>query len=205
MTATYGDIIYVQRIGYRHFGVYVGNDKVIHYTKVSGSSCDGIIRETPIDVFLDGSQEYVVYKFEEEKLVNLVKTLSGGLSLMSPFSLMNAIRRLGKSFFSDLKIYSSASGGKVSYYRDRYGLEADCVLHLEDGRYALVEVKLGAGEIDNAAKHLLEIERLIMRHNETEHQCKIPLPSIKMVVTGTQYGYKRDDGVLVVPIGCLRD
>jgi len=108
MTATYGDIIYVQRIGYRHFGVYVGNDKVIHYTKASGSSCDGIIRETSIEFFLDGSQEYVVYEFEKEKLVNLVKTLSGGLSLMSPFSLMNAIGRLGKSFFSDLKIYSSA-------------------------------------------------------------------------------------------------
>ena len=128
---------------------------------------------------------------------------------VSPSYFNTDFKTLGFLFESlvirDLKIYSSASGGKVSYYRDRYGLEADCVLHLEDGRYALVEVKLGAGEIDNAAKHLLEIERLIIRHNETEHQCKIHLPSIKMVVTGTQYGYKRDDGVLVVPIGCLRD
>lgn len=107
MTATYGDIIYVQRIGYRHFGVYVGNDKVIHYTKISGSSCDGVIRETSIEFFLDGSQEYVVYKFEKEKLVNLVEALSDGLSLMSPFSLIKSFRRLGKRFFSDLKIYSS--------------------------------------------------------------------------------------------------
>lgn len=105
----------------------------------------------------------------------------------------------------DLKIYSMASGGKVSYYHDRYGLEADCVLHLEDGRYALIEVKLGAGEIDNGAKHLLEIERLIQEHNKTEVQCPIRMPSLKVVITGTQYGYKRDDGVLVVPIGCLKN
>ena len=49
----------------------------------------------------------------------------------------------------DLKVYSSASGGKISYYRDRYGLEVDCVLHLEDGRYALIEVKLGTSEIED--------------------------------------------------------
>lgn len=105
----------------------------------------------------------------------------------------------------DLKVYSSASGGKISYYRDRYGLEADCVLHLEDGRYALIEVKLGEREVDDGAKHLLEIERLIKEKNSTEKQCPIALPTIKMVVTGTQYGYKREDGVLVVPIGCLKD
>ncbi len=105
----------------------------------------------------------------------------------------------------DLKIYSSASNGRISYYRDRYGLEADCVLHLEDGRYALIEIKLGAKEIDDGAKHLLEIERLIKEKNETEKQCPIPLPTLKMVVTGTQYGYKREDGVLVVPIACLKD
>lgn len=105
----------------------------------------------------------------------------------------------------DLKVYSSASGGKISYYRDRYGLEADCVLHLEDGRYALIEVKLGTSEIEDGAKHLLEIERLIKERNATEKQCPIALPAVKMVITGTQYGYKREDGVLVVPIGCLKD
>ena len=104
-----------------------------------------------------------------------------------------------------MKVYSSASGGKISYYRDRYGLEADCVLHLEDGRYALIEVKLGTSEIEDGAKHLLEIERLINERNATEKQCPIALPVVKMVITGTQYGYKREDGVLVVPIGCLKD
>lgn len=105
----------------------------------------------------------------------------------------------------DLRAYSAALGGRVSYYRDRYGLEADCVLHLADGRYALVEFKMGQNEVDEGAAHLCEIERLVRGHNEQERQCPLRPPDLKLVVTGTQYGYRRDDGVLVVPIGCLRD
>lgn len=105
----------------------------------------------------------------------------------------------------DLKVYSAAHDGKVSYYRDRYGLEADCVLHLRDGRYALIEFKLGSADIEEGAKHLTELEELIKQHNEKEKQVKLRLPVLKIVITGTQYGYKRPDGVIVVPIGCLKD
>ena len=105
----------------------------------------------------------------------------------------------------DLKIYSSALGGKVSYYHDRYGLEADAVLHLRDGRYALIEFKLGSADIDEGAKHLLEIERLVAAYNENETQAKLRAPDLKIVITGTQYGYQRPDGVFVIPIGSLRD
>lgn len=105
----------------------------------------------------------------------------------------------------DLKVYSAAHDGKVSYYRDRYGLEADCVLHLRDGRYALIEFKLGSSDIEDGAKHLTQLEELIKQHNEKEKQVKLRLPDLKIVITGTQYGYKRPDGVLVVPIGCLKD
>ena len=105
----------------------------------------------------------------------------------------------------DLKIYSNALGGRVSYYRDRYGIEADCVLHLRDGKYALIEFKLGSSEIDEGAKHLNEIEKLVEEYNKTEKQCLLRAPDLKIVITGTQYGYKRPDGVYVVPIGCLRD
>ena len=105
----------------------------------------------------------------------------------------------------DLKVYSSKMGGKVSYYHDRYGLEADCVLRLRNGRYALIEFKLGATEIDNGAKHLLKIEELIKEHNEEEKQVPLRLPDLKIIITGTKYGYRREDGVLVIPIGCLRD
>ena len=105
----------------------------------------------------------------------------------------------------DLKIYSNALGGRVSYYRDRYGLEADCVLHLRDGKYALIEFKLGSSEIEEGAKHLNEIEKLVEEYNKTEKQCLLRALGLKIVITGTQYGYKRPDGVYVVPIGCLRD
>ncbi len=107
--------------------------------------------------------------------------------------------------FRDLKIYSSALGGRVSYYHDRYGLEADCVLHLRDGKYALIEFKLGSHEIEEGAKHLIEIENLVKKYNETESQAKLRLPDLKLIITGTQYGYKRPDGVYVIPIGCLKD
>ncbi len=105
----------------------------------------------------------------------------------------------------DLKVYSSAMNGQVSYYHDRYGLEADAVLHLKDGRYALIEFKLGSKEIDMGAKHLCEIERLINEYNKKEKQVPLRLPDLKLVITATEYGYKRDDGVYVIPIGCLKD
>lgn len=95
--------------------------------------------------------------------------------------------------------------GEMSYYHDRYGLEADGVLHLKDGRYALLEFKLGANQIDEGAKNLCEIERLIIEYNKKEKQCPLREPDLKIIITGSQYGYRRDDGVFVVPIGCLKD
>lgn len=128
---------------------------------------------------------------------------------LSPEYFNTDFKTLGFLFESlclrDLKIYSSRFDGYVSYYHDRYGLEADCVLHLNDGRYALIEFKLGSHEIDDGAKHLIEIENLIKAYNQTEKQCPMRLPDLKIIVTGTQYGYKRDDGVFVIPIGCLKD
>ena len=105
----------------------------------------------------------------------------------------------------DLKVYSSEHYGTVSYYRDRYGLETDAVLHLNDGRYAIIEIKLGQHDIEEGAKHLCEIEKLIKEHNEKEKQVPLRLPDLKIVITGTKYGYRREDGVFVIPIGCLKD
>lgn len=128
---------------------------------------------------------------------------------ISPEYLHKDFKTLGFLFESlcirDLKCYSQANNGTVSYYHDRYDLEADAVLHLEDGRYALIEFKLGESEIDKGAKHLCEIERLVNEYNLKNQQTSLKLPSLKIVITGTEYGYKRDDGVLVIPIGCLRD
>lgn len=128
---------------------------------------------------------------------------------LSPEYFNTDFKTLGFLFESlcirDLKIYSSNFDGVMSYYHDRYGLEADGVLHLNDGRYALIEFKLGSSEIDEGAEHLIELENLIKEYNEKEKQCPLRLPDLKIVITGTQYGYKRDDGVFVIPIGCLKD
>jgi len=70
----------------------------------------------------------------------------------------------------DLKVYSQSLNGKVSYYHDRYDLEADAVLHIGDGRYALIEFKLGSAEIEEGARHLLKIKELVQKYNEREKQ-----------------------------------
>lgn len=105
----------------------------------------------------------------------------------------------------DLKIYSSKYGGTISYYRDRFGLEADAVLHLEDGRYALIEIKLGSNEIEKAAANLCKIEKLIKEFNDTSERIKLREPDLKIIITTGPYGYQRKDGVLIIPIECLKD
>lgn len=105
----------------------------------------------------------------------------------------------------DLKVYSQSLGGRVSYYNDRYGLEVDVVLHLEDGRYALIECKLGSREVDEGARHLLEVKKLIREKNEKEKQVPLREPDLLIVLTGGEMAYRREDGVYVIPLGCLRN
>lgn len=105
----------------------------------------------------------------------------------------------------DFKAYSQALGGKISYYHDRYDLEADGVLHLSDGRYALLEFKLGSAEIEKGAEHLLEIKQLVKEYNEREKQIRLREPDLLMVITAGPIAYTRPDGVHVVPLACLKD
>ena len=93
----------------------------------------------------------------------------------------------------------------MSYYHDRYNLEADWVLHLGDGRYALLECKLGSSEIEEGAAHLVELKRLIREHNKEEKQVPIREPDLMIVLTGGKMAYTRPDGVKIIPLGCLRD
>jgi len=128
---------------------------------------------------------------------------------LSPEMLLQDLKTFGFIFecmcIRDLKAYSQALGGSMSYYHDRYDLEADAVLHLDDGRYALLEFKLGSRDIEEGASHLLEIKRLIREYNEKEKQIRLREPDLLMVVTGGAMAYSRLDGVKVVPLGCLRD
>ena len=105
----------------------------------------------------------------------------------------------------DLKVYTADFNSHTSYYRDRYGLESDLVLHLEDERYALIECKLGSREIEDGAKHLLEIKRLVQEYNKTEKQVPLREPDLLIVLTGGNMAYTRTDGVKVIPLACLKD
>ena len=98
----------------------------------------------------------------------------------------------------DLRIYTEALGGKVYHYRDKSGLECDAVVVLRDGRWGAVEIKLGSNEFEKAAENLIKLSEII------DHK-KMNNPSFLMILTGTKLGYIREDGVLVVPIGCLKD
>lgn len=100
----------------------------------------------------------------------------------------------------DLRIYADALDGQVYHYRDKTGLECDAVIHLRNGSYGLVEIKLGGDTLTDAgAASLLKLAAKI----DTD---KMKAPSFLMVLTGTgQFAYMRPDGVYVVPIACLKD
>ena len=127
----------------------------------------------------------------------------------SPESLELDLNTFGSIFeclcFRDLRVYSQALGGRLSYYHDRSGLDVDAVLHLEDGRYALIECKLGSREIEEGAKHLLEIKRLVTEKNKAGKKTIFREPDLLIVLTGGEMAYTREDGVKVIPIGCMKD
>lgn len=128
---------------------------------------------------------------------------------LTPDSMQMQLNTFGFIFeqlcIRDLKAYTADQYATVSYYNDRYGLEADVVLHLDDGRYALIECKLGSADIDAGAAHLLKLQELIREHNQTEKQVPIREPDLLIVLTGGKVGLRRKDGVYVIPIGCLKD
>lgn len=100
----------------------------------------------------------------------------------------------------DLSVYVNSIGGNLKHYRDRYGLECDNVIHFNDGRYALIEIKLSGSKIKEAEEHLLTLNKLILESSQNLKQ-----PEFLMIITGTDMAYTTEKGVLVVPIGCLKD
>lgn len=122
---------------------------------------------------------------------------------VSPNDLMNDLNTFGLLFETlavrDLRVYADALGGNVYHYRDNNGLECDAVLHLDNGHYGLIEIKLGGNTaIDSASKNLTKLSNII-------DTTKMQTPSFRMVITAVgKYAYEREDGVFVVPIGCLK-
>jgi len=121
---------------------------------------------------------------------------------ISPQDLLNDLETMGLYLESlcirDLRVFSEALDGSVSHYRDKTGLECDAVIHLRNGSYGLVEAKLGGSAIDSAAANLLKLRQKIDIQ-------RMKAPAFLMILTGTRFGYRRDDGVYVVPIGCLKE
>ena len=101
----------------------------------------------------------------------------------------------------DLRVYADALDGEVYHYRDKTGLECDTVLHLRNGQYGLIEIKLGGDELINDGASALNT--LADKIDTT----KMKKPSFLMVLTAVgDFAYQRkEDGVLVIPIGCLRN
>lgn len=123
---------------------------------------------------------------------------------LGPADLMNDLNTFGLIFETlcvrDLRVFAEALNGKVYHYRDKTGLECDAVIHLRNGCYGLVEIKIGGDDlISDGVRTLKALEAKI----DPERMKK---PSFLMVLTGVgPYAYKREDGVYVVPIGCLKD
>jgi predicted AAA+ superfamily ATPase len=97
----------------------------------------------------------------------------------------------------DIRVYAQHNDGEVFHYRDKSGLEADLLVQLRDGRWGAVEVKLGNKQIEEAAANLLKLKEKI----DTD---KMREPSFLLVLTGGPFAYRRKDGILVVPAGCLK-
>ena len=123
---------------------------------------------------------------------------------LGPNDLLNDLETMGLFFETlcvrELRVYAEANDGEVFHYRDKNGLECDAVVHLRNGSYGLIEIKLGGDtRIEEGAANLNELEKKI-------DTTKMKTPSFKMVLTAVgQYAYRRTDGVLVVPIGSLKN
>lgn len=120
-----------------------------------------------------------------------------------------AIRSSKKRNLIDPSIAVAAMGVSPQYFDKDFRtlgflFESLCIRDLKIYTSAY-DGKIGQNEVDEGAKHLCEIERLVVEYNEKEKNCPLMLPSLKLVVTATQYGYRRDDGVFVIPIGCLKN
>lgn len=124
---------------------------------------------------------------------------------LGPDDLINDLNTFGLFFETlcvrDLRVYADALGGTVYHYRDKSNLECDAVVHLENGSYGLIEIKLGGAELIKEGAENLQV--LANKLDTT----RMKAPSFLMVLTGVgDYAYKRpEDGVLVVPVGCLKD
>ena len=141
------------------------------------------IRTTPKRHFTDPSIACVLLGAGREKLFNDFNTF--GLLFES-------------LVVRDLRVYADSLRGRVSYYRDKQGNEVDAIIELPDGRWGAIEIKMGSNDEESAARGLLKFKKAV--NTETMGE-----PSFLAIITATQFSYQRDDGVWVIPLGCLKN
>ena len=122
---------------------------------------------------------------------------------VNPLDLMNDLESFGLFFedfaVRDLRVYADSLGGEVKHYRDNSGLECDAVVHLEDGRWGGIEIKLGGDDlINDGAESLKRLRDKIVQKSDEK------APSFLLVLTAVGGAYKREDGVYVAPINMLK-
>ena len=123
---------------------------------------------------------------------------------IGPNDLINDLNTMGFLFETmcvrDLRVYAEALGGSVYHFRNKAGLECDAVVHLRNGSYGLIEIKLG-GE-----KLIREGVETLTSLTESIDTSKMKEPAFRMILTAAdQYAYRREDGIFIVPVGCLKD
>lgn len=122
---------------------------------------------------------------------------------VTPHDLINDFKTFGFIFESmvirDLKIYAEANGASLYHYRDKNDFEVDAIIHFNNGKWAAIEIKLFDDDaIEKACKNLIKFKNNINLQKMKE-------PSFLMVITGTKNAYRREDGVFIVPIDCLKN
>ena len=141
------------------------------------------LRKTPKKYFVDPSLATAILEIKPNDLINDLKT----------FGIM-----FEALCIRDLKIYAQSHGGNITFYRDEKDFEVDAIIRTSSGKWGAVEIKLGNGYIEDAAQNLLKFKDKV-------DITKCGQPAFLMVLTGTSYSYKRDDGVYVVSIGTLKN
>ncbi len=141
------------------------------------------LRTTPKKYFVDPSLATAILEIKPNDLINDLKT----------FGIM-----FEALCIRDLKIYAQSHGGNITFYRDEKDFEVDAIIRTSSGKWGAIEIKLGDGYIEDAAQNLLKFKDKV-------DITKCGQPAFLMVLTGTSYSYKRDDGVYVVSIGTLKN
>lgn len=143
-----------------------------------------VTRTTDTRYFVDPSIAVAVRRLGPQDLINDLQTMG--------FLFENLVMR-------DLRVYAESIDGEVYHYRDKDNDECDAVVHLHDGRYGLIEIKLGDGNlVESGVKSLNRVERKL-------DTVKMNPPSFKMIIVGVgKYAYRRKDGIYVVPLTCLK-